>query len=215
LGLPALRHQMRVYKEVPAEDEEQEVTRQQVWGQVEDLVTLYFSGFLAHRPRCAISLEAFLKEYFQLPIEVRQFQGQWLQLEPANQSVLGEDRQNNQLGSNVVAGENVWDVQGKFRICIGPLSYEQFAEFIPDRSPRKPGKSLFLLTHLTRLYAGPELAFEVQVVLRGQDVPPCQLEEGKPTDPRLGWNTWLSNLPFPHDATDACFEAEDVFDLSS
>jgi type VI secretion system protein ImpH len=207
------RNRLQVYTPAPSTDSTEDEPQRQVWGKIDDLATLYYSGFFAQRPRCAISLEALLRDYFKLPVKVVQFLGQWLQLEPSNQSVFGEERQNNQLGVCVVAGERVWDVQGKFRIRIGPLSYAQFAEFIPDRSASAQGKSLFLLTHLTRLYVGSELAFDVQAILRAADVPVCQLTENTPTSPRLGWNTWVFSLAFPHDAEDACFEAEEVFDL--
>ena len=45
------------------------------------------------------------------------------------------------------------------------------------------------LGQIVRTYAGPELDFDAQLILRRDEVPPCQLA---PTGvgARLGWNTW-------------------------
>lgn len=181
-----------------------------VLAQVEDLGLLYYAGFLAHRPRNAVSLEAMLADWFGLPVRVEQFRGQWLKLDPSSCSRLGGGRSNNQLGTDLVAGERVYDCQSKFRIRIGPLSYAQFLEFLPDRAPSEARKAFFLLCHLTRLYVGPELDFDVQPVLRAADVPECQLGAADGPGARLGWNTWIRSAPHPRDAEDAVFAGEEV-----
>jgi type VI secretion system protein ImpH len=66
-----------------------------------------------------------------------------------------------------------------------------------------------------RFYVGPELDFDVQLVLVASDVPPLQLlAEGGGPGPRLGWNTWLVSTPLDHDADEAAFEGDDVFWLN-
>src|SRR5205823_13853319 len=129
MGVPQLRNRLRV----SAWEEHDEGPRERVLARIDELALLHYGGFLSHRPRCAVSLEAMLRDFFQLPVQVRQFQGQWLQLGPENQSRLGAA--NNHLGLNVVAGERVWDVQSKFRVRLGPLSPEDFTAFLPDLSP--------------------------------------------------------------------------------
>lgn len=206
LGSPGLRKRLRVSTLEVVNGERQE----RVLACVDDLALLYYSGFFAHRPRCAIALEALVQDYFQLPVKVQQFQGQWLQLAPENQSRMGTAGANNQLGVNTVAGQRVWDVQSKFRLRLGPLHYRQFAEFLPDRSPVEARKALFLLIHLVRLYAGPEFDFDIQLVLKADEVPPCQLAFGADGGPRLGWNTWIHSQPMTRDADDAVFPGEEV-----
>ena len=49
---------------------------------------LYYAGHFAHYPRSAVSLERILSDYFELPVEVRQFLGQWLYLSEDDQSSL-------------------------------------------------------------------------------------------------------------------------------
>jgi type VI secretion system protein ImpH len=205
LGLPPLRNRLRVARRIEAAEESQE----RILARIEDLSLLHYSGFFAHRPRCAVSLEAILRDYFGFASQVWQFQGQWLYLEPVNQSRLGAADGNCRLGVDVVAGERVWDVQCKFRVRLGPLDFATFDEFLPDRSPRPSRKAFFLLVHLVRLYAGPELDFDVQPVLRAKDVPECRLTEKDTGGPRLGWNTWIRSQAMSHDAADAVFEGKE------
>ncbi|HZT79537.1 MAG TPA: type VI secretion system baseplate subunit TssG, partial [Gemmataceae bacterium] len=177
---------------------------------IDDLALLNYGGFLAQRHRCAVSLEAMLEDHFGVPVRVEQFRGQWLYLDEPRQSSLAAEGGNNQLGVDTVAGTAVWDAPSKFRIRIGPLRYQQFNDFLPDRTPGPARKTFFLLCQLVRLYVGPGLDFEVQLVLAGQDVPQCRLTDDDVIFPRLGWNSWSGPLPGGKDAFDAVFEAEEV-----
>jgi type VI secretion system protein ImpH len=210
LGAPPLRNRLRV---ATAQDGDGE-RRERVLARLDDLVLLYYGGFFAHRPRCAVALEALLADYFRLPVRVEQFRGQWLRLEPANQSRLG-DGDNNQPGINLVAGERVWSAQSKFRVRLGPLRYPQFLEFLPDRAPVPQRKTFFLLCHLVRLYVGPEFDFDVQLVLRASDVPALRLGDAGGASPRLGWNTWVRAGECTRDAEEAAFEGEATVWVSS
>jgi type VI secretion system protein ImpH len=210
MGFPAVRDRLRVAAPGGAEGPRPE----RVLARVEDLALLHYSGFFAHRPRCAVALEALLQDYFALPVQVLQFQGQWLVLDPANRSRVGGEGANNQLGVNLVVGERVWDVQGKIRLRLGPLDYAQFNEFLPDRAAVPARKAFFLLCHLVRLYVGPELDFDVQLVLKAEDVPACRLDAGAEAGARLGWNTWIHSQPLADDADDAVFEGEEVVRLN-
>lgn len=178
--------------------------------QLHDLTFLYYSGLFSRRVRTSSALEAIVRDYFGQQTKVLQFQGQWLQLTPDNQSRLGGSFANNQLGMDTVAGERVWDVQGKFRVRIGPLTRRDFYSFLPDRTPSPQRKAFFLLLHLVRSYVGPELTFDVQVVLKASDVPECSLENDAEPGPRLGWNTWLVSQPSQDDVSDAVFEGEEI-----
>jgi type VI secretion system protein ImpH len=204
LGIPPLRGRLHV----STIDDVDGYPQPRRLAHIDDLALLYYGGYFAHRPRNAVSLEGLLRDYFQLPVAIHQFQGQWLVLTPENQSRLGEG--NNQLGVNVVAGERVWDVQNKFRIRLGPLDAAAFTHFLPDRSPTSERKAFFLLTHLVRLYVGPEFDFEVQLVLKAEDVPECCLTDGLGIGPCLGWNTWLRSQPMQRDAEDAVFAGDEV-----
>jgi type VI secretion system protein ImpH len=203
MGEPALRGRLRI-----AVRSEQDLhSPERIHARVDDLALLYYSGFLAHRPRCAVALEAMLLDYFQLPIGIEQFHGQWLGIDPADQTQLGSV---GQLGVNTVAGERVWDVQSKVRVRLGPLAYRDYESFLPDRLPTSERKAFFLLSHLVRLYVGLDMDFDVQLVLRAAEVPACRLEVNGGLGPRLGWNTWLHCGSMPRDAEDTVFEGAEL-----
>jgi type VI secretion system protein ImpH len=209
LGSPHLRGRLRIV----ARDEVDEYgePRERVLARIEDLVLLYFGGLLGHRPKCAVALEAMLQDHFQITTRVEQFVGQWLKLEPPSRSRLSGALGNNELGVSAVAGRRVWDRQSKFRVRLGPLTYAQFIEFLPDRSPIRERKTFFLLAHLVRLYADPGLDFDVQLVLRAEDVPACHLTGGGTVGARLGWNTWLLTRPATADAEDVVINGDEAF----
>ena len=181
-----------------------------VLARVDDLVVLHFAGLFAHRPRSAAGLEALTSDYLRVPARVRQFQGQWLRLEPANQTRLGDLSGGQRLGVSTVVGDRVWDVQSKVRLRIGPLKYAEFEELLPDRAPVSPRKAFFLLCHLVRLYLGPGLDFDAQLVLKADEVPEYRLGDESGVGGRLGWNLWVRSGPLGREPDDAIFDAEEV-----
>ncbi len=168
---------------------------------VADETLVFYGGHYAHRPRSAGPLAQLLSEYFEGPATISQFQGRWARLPPQEQSRLGPAGQGafQQLGVDSVAGSKVYDVQGAFRVGLGPLDYQQFLGFLPD------GERMRALQDLTRAYVGPALSFDVQLTLKAEEIPPLALTAE--TRPRLGWNTWLPTGAPREDAADAIFEA--------
>lgn len=203
LGFPSLRGRLRV----EAVGGGAGARRARPLAEIDDLALLHYAGFLAHRPRNALSLEAMLRDYFGVELRVLQFRGQWLPLGRADQTRLGGSAR---LGVDAVAGERVWDVQAKIRVCLGPLRYARFDEFLPDPAPAPARKAFFLLARLVRLYVGPELDFDVQLVLKAADVPACRLGGAGGGGAHLGWNTWALSAAPERDAEDAVFEGEEV-----
>jgi type VI secretion system protein ImpH len=171
----------------------------------DDEAFLYYSGHFAHQPRSAVVLQAILGDYFGLPIEVLQFQGQWLQLPAGEQAIMPNGLmplgRNNQVGISMVVGERVWDVQSKFRIRIGPLTYAQFQRFLPSGDALKP------LCQLTRIYVGPELDFDVQLILRADEVPASNVGKRRTN---LGWNSWTRTRAMSRDADDTVFTLDEI-----
>lgn len=176
--------------------------------EVDDEAVLYYGGHFAHFPRSSIGLESLLNDYFQNPIEIEQFRGQWLYLSEDEQTQLPTPAQpgglNCRLGIETVVGNRVWDIQSMFRIRIGPVHYAEFLDFMPT------GRRLLPLCQMVRLYAGAQYDFDVQVVLRKEEVPACQFTSDPATGPRLGWNTWVRSQPMENDAEDAVFRLEQV-----
>lgn len=152
---------------------------------------LCYGGLIAQRPHSASALAAIISDYFAVPARVAQFAGQWLKLDAEGVSQLG--RASNALGISTVAGARVWDNQSKFRIKLGPLTYKQLTWFLPVGSAFKP------MMDLTRLLAGTEFDFDVQLMLKAEEVPGSLLTTRARRRPMLGWNTWLKTKAFTMD----------------
>ena len=174
--------------------------------EIPDEGLLCYAGLFAHHPRNAVSLERMVSDYFGLPTDVLQFRGQWLWLSTADQTRLSAVGQtggdNNQLGVTAIVGERVWGMENKFRVRLGPLSYADFWKLTPG------GSQLIPLSQLVRSYVGSDLDFEVQPVLRREEVPSCQLAADGDIGPHLGWNTWIRSVAMQRDAEDAVFQVE-------
>jgi type VI secretion system protein ImpH len=170
---------------------------------VDDEAVVHFAGHYAHWPRSVAALESILSDFFERPVRVQQFHGRWTWLSPDEFTSLPTRAMPEgafaQLGMSAVVGERVWDVQGSFRIRIGPVRYRQFIGFMPG------SKDLAQLVDLTRLFVGPTFSFDMQLTLAKDDVPRLALAGEGEYVPRLGWNTWLKHEEFRQDASDAVF----------
>ena len=176
---------------------EEAVQRRQ---RVSDETLMFYGGHLSRRVPSAGALEQLLSEYLESPVTVSQFVGRWVSVPAHEQSRLGGGGQlgpYSQLGVDALTGSMVYDVQGAFRVKLGPLTYRQFLGFLPD------GGTMAELGELTRTYVGPALSFDVQLTLEASEIPPLQLSPH--AAPRLGWNTWLPTAGERGDANDAVF----------
>jgi type VI secretion system protein ImpH len=86
------------------------------------------------------------------------------------------------LGVTATIGERVYDCSGKFRVEIGPLSFEEFQSFLPGHEGAET------LDYLVRLYAPDYLDYDVKLRLRTPEIVPAQLGNRKG---KLGKNVWL------------------------
>lgn len=217
LGTSQLRNRLRVT--TPAEDNtdnrtSDEPAEPQMVDQVRDLALLRHAGTMARRRRSARQIASLLTDYFQVPVEVEQFRGQWLELDPASQTRLGAEGGNSQLSLSAVVGSRVWDVKSRVRIRLGPLTADQFRAFLPDCEPGSRRRRFLMLSQVVRLLLGPELSFELQLVLAKDELTPLPVNsQPQPTSPRLGWDTWLATGPAEHDLDDALFEPMEALTL--
>ena len=152
---------------------------------IPDEALLFRSGLLVEHSRSAPGLRALLTDYFGVPVEIEQFIGRWHSIDKDIQCCLGDTgTDSNQLSVGTVLGDEVWDQQSGVRIRLGPLTAKQYLEFLPDGSAHRP------LRALVRFFGGSEFDFEVQLVLKKEETPPCELGVVGPVAPRLGWLTW-------------------------
>jgi type VI secretion system protein ImpH len=163
---------------------------------VPDRAKLFHASSLIRHVRNADGLAAILRDFFGVPVRILELVGHWLDLGVSERSYLG--RSGTSLGAGAVLGAMVWDRQSKFRIGIGALSLSQYESFLPG------GKRLPQLVDWVRFYLCFELDWDLQLVLRKEEVPSTQIGAGH----RLGWTTWLGTRSADGDADDLCLAAE-------
>lgn len=157
----------------------------------------FYVGLLAMPTRPAVALEMVIEDYFGVPVDVEQFIGGWYSIDVPSQCALGDESSpSSQLGVGAVAGDEIWDVQARARLRVGPLTRAQYDTFLPN------GRAYQELRALTKFFTGEQVDIELQLVLAKDDVPPVSLDaDTKPATP-LGWSTWLRSRPFTRDASD-------------
>jgi type VI secretion system protein ImpH len=165
---------------------------------VEDEAFLYYSGLFGLIPKSAPALESVLADYFDVPVELEPFIGAWRSLaEPDQCEFGGEVMEATMLGFGAVVGDEIWDRGSRVRLKLGPLSAQQYGDFLPT------GKAWPKLRAIVRSFCGNDLEFEVQLILRREEVPAFELRSPAENALCLGWQTWLkSGGDFKRDAGD-------------
>lgn len=166
---------------------------------LDDPAMLAAAGPLGRRVRSAGALGRVVAALFDLPIAVEELRPRRLRIAPDERSRLGSAcRPKGQfaaLGRDVVLGEATWDVAGGFRLRVGPLSLADFAAFTDGADARRR------LVDAVRTAVGGGLAFDIQLVVRADEVPAARLAADAP--PRLSRTGWLLATPARRDRDDA------------
>jgi type VI secretion system protein ImpH len=147
---------------------------------------LEFAGLWCQLPRSAAALEAMVRTYLALPcVGIQQNVPRWVYLDPSARCRLGV--QANRLGQDAIAGRRIPDHVGKFRVSVGPLEYDTYCEYLPGTEKAKD------LARLARLGSGGWLAFDMEIILRGEDTP--RLAVVLSSEGKLGLTAGLFSRP--------------------
>ena len=166
---------------------------------------LHYAGLFALRPRSANRLGMLVSDWLGMRVEVIEFAGAWLNMPPDQRTRIGAYGQFNRLSADAAVGVRAWDPQARIILRVGPLDRPAFQRLLPDRL------TMHRLVSLVRTYAGMEIGFAINPVLRAAAVPALQLSATIDPPPRLGWNTWLEppgGAARANDAAEPVFEAE-------
>ncbi|MER8377121.1 type VI secretion system baseplate subunit TssG [Mesorhizobium sp. M0488] len=155
-----------------------------------DLTKFHFTGRLASHARNAEGLVAILNSFFVAPVEIREFIPKWVQLPLGARSLLGRDAGTATLGSTAAVGGRIKVYHHRFRVIIGPLGLAQYERLLPGTS------DLRTLAEIIRNYLGDELDWEVNLILRQEEVPRLRLGHSG----RLGWTSWIGERKTRRDA---------------
>ena len=148
---------------------------------VPDYAKLSRCGIFSLKTRSASGLQALLEDYFELPVRIEEFVGDWLEIPRDEVCRLGQDPAQASLGAGATLGGASWQCQQKFEIAIGPLPFATFSQFLPGT------RALRELGALVRLYTNDEWDWQLRLSMQDREVPPaCLGVQGK-----MGWTTWL------------------------
>ncbi len=128
-------------------------------GAVPDQAMLQYVGWFANPVRSAEGLRAILADYFEVPVTIEEFQGEWLELPGESRLQLGGAPEVCALGRGTVLGRRAYAVQSRFRVVFGPLSSEKYKRFLPGSF------ALTQLKNLVRAYSGDEFAWDLRLKL--------------------------------------------------
>ncbi|HIJ70394.1 MAG TPA: type VI secretion system baseplate subunit TssG [Planctomycetes bacterium] len=159
---------------------------------VADVAKLHYSGRLVCPNRNAEGLQATLQDYFGIEVDIEQFVGQWMNLPDEYRCRMAESPETGRLGATIVVGSRFWECQQKFGLRFGPMNFSDYQRMLPG------GDSLGRLIAWVKNYTADELSWELQLVLKAEDVPETRLG----TLGRLGLSTWLKSKRFTTDADD-------------
>ena len=118
-----------------------------------------------------------MREYFHIPAEVQPFTGRWLHLPSDSLCQVGKSPESGSLGVNSIVGSRFWDSQLSFRMRFGPMGLADYERMLPK------GDSFERLKYWVLNYCGEHFFWDVQLVLRADEVPSVCLGKSG----RLGW----------------------------
>jgi type VI secretion system protein ImpH len=144
---------------------------------------IFCTGLLSRAVPSAAAIERAVEYLAGTSVTVDQFIERLVPISPEDQTQLGVA--NGHLGVDAVCGSHTWDCQATFRANLGPMGHSHFIRLLPSGDLLRP------IFSLVKYMVGMEYEFEIRVILKREEVPPCVLGMEAPAPPRLGWTTWL------------------------
>lgn len=144
---------------------------------------LAYTGLLAGRSRSPEVVCSIVGHCFDLDgVAIEQWVRRWVTIPDDQRSRAGLG--STTLGNDMVAGERVADVSGKFALCLRGLSLPRFRDFLPD------GVEYASLKTLVDFVLREPMAYDLELELLESAVRPMRL--GEAGSCQLGWTTFVN-----------------------
>ena len=159
---------------------------------VRDDALVFYSGLLGMVQRSATALQQLLTDFFEVPVDVKEFVGAWYPLSDSTQCRVDDANVDvgSGLGEGTIVGDEVWDPQAKVLIRVGPLTRAHYEDFLPG------GEAHTSLRSIAHFFSDDQFDFDVQLVLARDEVPGIELG-GEGDQASLGWVSWIRSTPQP------------------
>jgi len=145
----------------------------------EDVGRRYYMGHIGPSSARPEALEKILSDHTGETIEIVEFIGTWLSIEPEDRVSLGMTG----LGDGKVLGDSVFSPSSAFEIKVGPLDRDAYETFLPT------GANAGLLREIVTATIGLEMEWRVRLCRNTETIPPMSL--GKAGFGRLGYDVWM------------------------
>lgn len=169
-----------------------------------DQAKFFYAGHFSAQTKCVGGLQAIIGDVLRISVYIEEFVGEWMQIQENERSRLGESAELSSLGQSALLGAFVWGCQHKFRLVLGPLSFDQYLSLLPA------ARAFEQLKSIVRNYIGDEMVWDIKLVLHKQQVPEelilgiaqHEVQPGVQSEAQLGWTTWLGPRLGLEDADD-------------
>jgi type VI secretion system protein ImpH len=166
-------------------------------GMCDEVIALY-AGLLQQRPISSIVLARMLSGYLGLAVRLEEAVGHWNPMAPSEQSCLGLAHAT--LGEDTMLGENSWRPDLRARLSLGPLDKDEFERFLPNAAGE------VVLRKLLSLFAEQTVTYEIELILRAEEVRPVCLLGGAAPGARLGLDSFVLSGTVDGDRTDMRYD---------
>lgn len=148
-------------------------------GTVHRATLLPYAGLLSCYSLSASIIAGVISHCTGLPVRIDEFVPRIVTIPPDKRTRLGDTPP--ELGGDFIAGGEVVDHTGMFRVVIGPLDQDAFRAVLPDQP------TFAAVVDLVELSLRDPLAFDIRLELAPGAVPAFVLGAA-----RLGWDTWAA-----------------------
>lgn len=148
---------------------------------------LFMAGLLAGRVNSGRKLLQALRLQFDVPLEISERVGSWMDFEPDDRSAIGTPTAC--LGSSCFLGSRVFSVAHKIRVVLQCRTSEEYQRYLPGRAKYRQ------LVDFVTSKLGQTISAEIALTLPTRAVPTTRL--GGQSE--LGWTTFLHRSDTPND----------------
>ncbi len=146
---------------------------------IDNFALLKFSGLFSQRVRNKNGLKILLHFFFpKYNMEIKEFVPRWIRL--SDIPYIGED--DYRLGENSFVGESTVDYMSRICIKIGPITFEEYLNFLPGTRNSK------CLVELLKMYLNDGLEFDFQFQVKADTVVMISWDDERL---KLGSTLWL------------------------
>lgn len=142
-----------------------------------------FGTLFWQRSGSAKGLEEAISGYFNIPCQIKPFEGAWNRIEDNERTKLGSKFYC--LGHDAVLGKQSYDQGAGFKIILGPIDYKRFRDFLPSDEKES---GFAQLRSLVAAYFDAPPRYKIELILKQDEVPKAALGAGF----ALQRNAWLN-----------------------